>query len=166
MNHSIVSLFQCLTQGVYVVGVSHNDQSNAFTAAWVMQVSFNPLMLALSINPRHASYELLKQGKAFSINVLKKSQMELAAHYAQPASSDKLALVDWTPGHAGIPLLNDAMAWFECDLAGEWPAGDHRIVLGQVVNGKILDAAAEPMTYRDTGALDGAAALFPNTFIP
>jgi flavin reductase (DIM6/NTAB) family NADH-FMN oxidoreductase RutF len=46
-----------------------------------MQVSFDPLRLALSINPHHSSYRLLKEGQAFSVNVLKKGQLELAAHY-------------------------------------------------------------------------------------
>lgn len=164
MNDSLAALFQRLTQGVYVVGVAHGEQHNAFTAAWVMQVSFNPLMLALSINPHHSSYGLLEQGKAFSVNVLKKGQLELAAHYAEPASADKLALVEWVPGRSGVPLLNDAMAWLECEVAGECQAGDHVLVLGRVINGKLLDAAAEPMAYRDTGAMDGAAALFPEAF--
>ena len=54
MSGSIAALFQRLTQGVYVVGVAYGELRNAFTAAWVMQVSFDPLLLALSINPRHS----------------------------------------------------------------------------------------------------------------
>ena len=56
MSDSIAALFQRLTQGVYVVGMAHRELRNAFTAAWVMQVSFDPLLLALSINPHHSSY--------------------------------------------------------------------------------------------------------------
>jgi len=52
------ALFKRLTQGVYVVGVAHGEKRNAFTAAWIMQVSFDPLLLALSINPQHSSYQL------------------------------------------------------------------------------------------------------------
>ena len=85
MTGSIAALFQRLTQGVYVVGVAHGEVRNAFTAAWVMQVSFDPLLLALSINPHHSSYGLLKKSRAFSVNVLKKGQLELAAHYGRPA---------------------------------------------------------------------------------
>lgn len=164
MNNSIASLFQRLTQGVYVVGVAHGELRNAFTAAWVMQASFDPLMLALGINPHHSSYRLLEQGRAFSVNVLKKDQMSLAAHYGGPASGNKLAASDWRPGRTGAPLLDDALAWFECEVASECPAGDHRLVLGRVIDGKLLDATAEPMAYRDTGAMDGAAALYPATF--
>ena len=78
MKGSMAALFQRLTQGVYVVGVAHGEIRNAFTAAWVMQVSFNPLLLALSISPHHSSYGPLKESRAFSVNVLKKSQLDLA----------------------------------------------------------------------------------------
>jgi flavin reductase (DIM6/NTAB) family NADH-FMN oxidoreductase RutF len=158
------SLVQRLTQGVYVVGVAHGEARNAFTAAWVMQVSFDPLLLALSINPRHSSYGLLKQSQAFSVNVLKNNQMELAAHFGRPARADKLALMDWTTGRAGTPLLREALAWFECQVVSEHPAGDHVLVLGRVVDGKLVVSEAEPMTHRETGAMDGASALFPDGF--
>ncbi len=164
MSDSIAALFQRLTQGVYVVGVAHGETRNAFTAAWVMQASFDPLLLALSINPRHSSYGLLKLGRVFSVNVLKKGQLELAAHYGRPARADKLASMDWTTGRAGAPLLREALAWFECQVVGEHPAGDHVLVLGKVIDGKLLDSKAEPMAYRETGAMDGASALFPDVF--
>ena len=161
MSDAITDLFQRLTQGVYVVGVAHGEMRNAFTAAWVMQVSFDPLLLALSIHPHHSSYGLLKQSRAFSVNVLKQDQMELAEHFGRPAGADKLASVEWTTGRTGAPLLPAALAWFECQMVDEHPAGDHVLVLGKVIDGKLLDVKAEPMTYRETGVMDGASALFP-----
>ena len=164
MSDSIAALFQRLTQGVYVVGVASAELRNAFTAAWVMQVSFNPLLIVLSIDPHHSSYRLLKENRAFSINVLKKGQLALAEHFAQPSSTDKLAGQRWTTGRMGLPLLREALAWFECRLVDEHPAGDHMLVLGSVVEGKLLDVEAEALSYRETGAMDGASALFPDVF--
>src|SRR6476619_2152116 len=164
MGGSVAALFQRLTQGVYVVGVAHGQVRNAFTAAWVMQVSFNPLLLALSINPHHSSYGLLKEGRAFSVNVLKKGQLELASPYGGRASPDKFALLEWTMNRIGVPLLLESLAWFECQVVGEHPAGDHVLVLGKVIDGKLLDSKAEPMAYRETEAMDGASALFPAVF--
>ena len=155
MGNSVAALFQRLTQGVYVVGVAHGEARNAFTATWVMQVSFDPLLLALSINPQHTSYALLKQGGAFSVNVLKKGQS---------ARADKMAATTWTAGRTGAPLLRECLAWFECQLVSEHRAGDHILTLGKVIDGKLLDSGAEPMTYRETGAMDGASALFPDIF--
>ena len=164
MDNSIAALFQRVTQGVYVVGLAHGQARNAFTAAWVMQVSFDPLLLALSINPQHSSYALLKQGGAFSVNVLKKGQLDLAAHFSQAARADKLASIAWTEGRTGAPLLQGCLAWFECRLVSEHLAGDHVLALGRVIDGRLLDAEAEPMIYSETGALDGASALFPDAF--
>ena len=161
MSGSIAALFKRLTQGVYVVGVASGETRDAFTAAWVMQVSYDPLLLALSINSNHSSYRLLKEGRSFSVNVLKKGQLDLADHYGRRAGADKLALTDWTTDRTGLPLLRDALAWFECQVVSEHPAGDHLLVLGKVIDGKLLDAEAEPMCYRETGTMDGASTLYP-----
>jgi flavin reductase (DIM6/NTAB) family NADH-FMN oxidoreductase RutF len=164
MSSPIATLFKSLTTGVYVVGVAHGEVCNAFTAAFVMQVSYDPLLLALSINPRHSSYGLLKQGGAFSVNVLKKGQLELAALFGGRASASKLASTEWTPGRTGVPLLQRSLAWFECQVVGEHRAGDHMVVLGKVIDGRLINSNAEPMIYSDTGAMDGSAALFPADF--
>ncbi len=139
MSAAIADLFQRLTQGVYVVGVAHREVRNAFTAAWVMQVSFDPLLLAMNIHPSHSSYKLLKQSRASSVNVLKKDQMELAAHFGRPTGAEKLASVEWTTGRTGAPLRPAALAWFECQMVDEHPAGDHVLVLGKVIDGNLLD---------------------------
>jgi flavin reductase (DIM6/NTAB) family NADH-FMN oxidoreductase RutF len=65
----------------------------------------------LSINPDHSSYLLLKEGRSFSVNVLKKGQLDLADHYGRSTRADKLALMDWTTDRIGLPLLREALAW-------------------------------------------------------
>ena len=164
MSDSIAALFQRLTQGVYVVGVARGETRDAFTAAWVMQVSYDPLLLALSINANHSSYRLLKEGRVFSVNVLKKGQLVLADRYGRPDRGDKLASTDWTNDRIGPPLLREGMAWFECKIVDEHPAGDHLLVVGRVIDGKLIDPEAEPMCYRETGAMDGASTLYPHVF--
>ena len=131
MNDSMAALFQRLTQGVYVVGVAHGEVRNAFTAAWVMQVSFDPLLLALSISPQHLSYALLKQGRAFSVNVLKQGQLELAAQYGRPARADKLALTEWTTGRAGAPLLREFSGLVRMPGGGRTPGRRPRAGAGK-----------------------------------
>ena len=164
MSGSVAALFQRLTQGVYLVGVAHAERRNVFTAAWVMQVSFGPMLLALSINPRNSSYALLQEGRAFAVNVLKTSQLDLAEQYGRPGHADTWRSAEWTTSGLVLPLLREALAWFECEIVGEYPAGDHALVVGKVIDGKLLDSEAEPLSYRQTGAMDGASALFPDAF--
>jgi flavin reductase (DIM6/NTAB) family NADH-FMN oxidoreductase RutF len=162
----IAELFHRLTYGVYVVGVAYGQRRDGFTAAWVMQVSFEPLLLALSINPDNASYELLHTGGGFTANVLKQGQLELARRFGTRSGrdQDKLAGTRWRPGRNGAPILEDALAYFDCELTGRMRAGDHELVLGWVVDGAILAPGATPLTYADTGDMDGSSALYPREF--
>jgi flavin reductase (DIM6/NTAB) family NADH-FMN oxidoreductase RutF len=159
----IAALFHRLSYGVYVVGVAAGDRRDGFTAAWVMQTSFDPLLLALSVNPDNASYELLHGGGGFTVNVLKQGQLELARRFGTRSgrNEDKLAGVRWKPGRTGAPILEQALAYFDCELTGRHRAGDHELVLGRVVDGTILDPAAAPLTYADTGDMDGSSPLYP-----
>jgi flavin reductase (DIM6/NTAB) family NADH-FMN oxidoreductase RutF len=161
----IAALFHRLSYGVYVVGVAAGDRRDGFTAAWVMQASFDPLLLALSINSSNASYELLHAGGGFTVNVLEQGQLELARCFGTRSgrNEDKLAGIRWRPGRTSAPILEQALAYFDCELAGRHRAGDHELVLGRVVDGKILDQGAAPLTYADTGDMDGSADLYPTS---
>ena len=162
----IAELFHRLTLGVYVIGVADGERRDAFTAAWVMQVSFDPLLLALSINPGNASYPLLHAGRGFTVNVLKKGQLELAKRLGTRSGRDldKLAGLEWRAGRNGAPILEDALAYFDCELGATMSTGDHELVVGRVIDGRLLARDAAPMAYADTGGMDGSSALYPPGF--
>lgn len=164
--NEIAELFHRLTLGVYVVGVAHVERRDAFTAAWVMQASFDPLLMAVSINPTNASWSILEASGAFAVSVLKQGQLELARHFGTQSAraQDKLAAIAWLPASNGAPVLKEALAYFECELTERVRAGDHELAVGRVIGGRILDQAATPMAYAETGAMDGSAALYPTSF--
>jgi flavin reductase (DIM6/NTAB) family NADH-FMN oxidoreductase RutF len=166
MSDPPVELFRRLTNGIYVIGVAHGEQRDAFTAAWLTQVSFDPLLVALSINPSHASFPILVAAGAFAVSILGHGQLELARHFGTQSgwAVDKLAGQRWQAAHGGAPVLLDALAYLECRVVGRHAAGDHELVLGQVVGGRLLAPEALPMTYAETGDLDGSAALYPSAF--
>ncbi len=162
----IPSLFRQLSLGVYVIGVAHGRRRSAFTAASVMQISYSPLLVLVGVNPEHAAYRLMRGGSSFAVSVLKQDQRDLARHFGTQSArpDDKLAGHPWHPGRRGAPILDNALAFFDCETAGEWPAGDHRIILGEVVDGGIQDAGASPLLYSKTGDMDGSGTLYPLTF--
>ncbi len=164
--NEISELFHRLTAGVYIVGVAEGTNRDGFTAAWVMQASFDPLLLALSINPTNASYQLLHAGGGFTVNVLRREQLDLARRFGTRSGrdEDKLAGIPWRPGRRGAPILQAALAYFDCDLAGSMPAGDHELVLGRVTDGQLLDRRSIPLAYADTGDMDGSSTLYPSKF--
>ena len=162
----IADLFHRLTLGLYVVGVADGERRDAFTAAWITQASFEPLLLALSVNRENASYPIMRAGRSFTVNVLRKGQLDLARGFGTRSGrdQDKLAGVPWHAGRLGAPILDDALAYFECELAATLPAGDHELVLGRVIDGRILAPGAAPMTYAETGEMDGSRDLYPHRF--
>jgi flavin reductase (DIM6/NTAB) family NADH-FMN oxidoreductase RutF len=162
----IADLFRRLTFGVYVVGVADGERRDAFTAAWVVQTSFEPLLLGVSVNPQNASYPILRAAGSFTVNVLRQGQIELARRFGTRSGrdEDKLSGVRWHAGRGGAPILDDTLAYFECELGATLPAGDHELVLGRVIDGRILAPAAAPMTYAETGEMDGSRELYPRRF--
>ncbi len=164
MQQEIAALCRRLTSGAYVVGVAHGGRRNAFTAAWIMQVSFDPLLLALAIHPEHASYPLLVESGAFAVSVLERGRLDLARDFGTRSGRDvdKLAGVRWRAAGSGAPVLEESVAFFDCRVVSRHPAGDHEIVVGRVVDGGLLRPAAAPMLYVETGDLDGSEELYPD----
>ena len=164
--NEIATLFRRLTSGIYVVGAAHGGRRNAFTAAWLMQVSFDPLLVALSINPSHATYPMLVESGGFAASVLGQGQLDLAHRFGTRSGrhEDKLAGVAWRPGRSGAPILEEAVAFLECEVTDHLPAGDHRLVVARVLGGRVTRPGVSPLTYADTGEMDESGGLYPARF--
>lgn len=148
-----------ITHGVYVISVANGKEQNAFTAAWVMQVSFNPPLLAFSVNPEHYSYQLLKAGGVCTVNVLGQEHLAIAAHFGQAGVKEKMTKYRWQSGNRTAPVLCDALAYFECKLSHFSDAGDHKIAVCEVVAASELNSGW-PLLYSQTGNMDGSSGLY------
>jgi flavin reductase (DIM6/NTAB) family NADH-FMN oxidoreductase RutF len=147
-----------ISHGVYVVGVGTGERQNAFTAAWVMQVSFNPLLLAISINPAHYSYQLLQDSGVCTVNVLGRDQFTLAEHFGRSAK-DKMAGFQWRQAETGAPILSESLAYFDCRVSHYADAGDHKIAVCEVLAAATLNPG-RPLLYSQTGDIDGSSKLY------
>ena len=142
-----------IPHGVYIVGVAHDGQLNAFTATWLTQVSFTPPLVALGIKKDSHSFEMIKHGRVFSVSLLGKDQKPIAERFVKPATvvGEKLKEVRHRVGKTGAPVLEDAIAYFECEvreIANH--LGDHAVVIGEVVEAGVhRDEPA--LTLMDTG---------------
>ena len=152
------AFFKQISLGVYVVGVSDGEHQNAFTASWVMQVSFNPPLLAISINPENYSYQLLQAGGVCTVNVLGQDQYPVAEHFGRSAK-DKMAGFQWQKGKTGAPILSDSLAYFDCQVSHYTDAGDHKIAVCKVIAAARLNEG-NPLLYDQTGDMDGSSELY------
>ncbi len=152
------NLFKYISHGVYVIGVSDGVHQNAFTAAWVMQVSFKPPLLAISINPEHYSYQLLLASGVCTVNVLGEEQFAIAEHFGR-SDRDKMTGFQWQVDTTGAPILSTSLAYFDCQVSHYTDAGDHKIVICKVTAAANLHKG-HPILYQQTGDMDGSADLY------
>lgn len=109
------------------------------TAAWVSRVSWNPPLIAVAIAPTRYTYQLIKEFKAFAIHVVSRSLEKAAMEVFGSLSGrdvDKFSVAGITPAKAKsvkAPVIPTAPLILECKLVAEYPAGDHIIVVGEVV---------------------------------
>ena len=142
-----------IPHGVYILGVKQGDQVNAFTATWLTQVSFTPPLIAVGIRRDSHSFLMVQQDKVFALSFLGKGQKAIAEHFVKPATviGEKLKDVPHRLGTTGAPILEEAIAYVECQVREIANAhGDHALVIGEVVEAGILKD--EPaLTLMDTG---------------
>jgi flavin reductase (DIM6/NTAB) family NADH-FMN oxidoreductase RutF len=161
MNEPLSALLKHINSGVYIIGVSNGEQQHAFTAAWVMQVSFRPPLLAISVNPHNHSYQLLQAGGVCSVNVLNHQQLAVAEHFGRTDLPDKMVGFVWQQDRTGAPILAAALAYFDCRVSHYADAGDHKLVFCEVVAAQKLHDG-KPMLYGQTGDMDGSSKLYPS----
>jgi flavin reductase (DIM6/NTAB) family NADH-FMN oxidoreductase RutF len=147
------TLLRKIPHGLYIVGVAHNGQLNAFTGTWLTQASFTPPRIVLGVRKDSGSFEMLKQSRVFSVSLLRKDQQSVAEHFVKPSRlvGEKLKDVPHHLGRTGAPVLDDAIGYLECEvreIANEH--GDHAVVVGEVVEA-VLRRDEPALTLMDTG---------------
>jgi flavin reductase (DIM6/NTAB) family NADH-FMN oxidoreductase RutF len=142
--------FAALVHGVYVVTTRVGEKINGMTAAWVSQVSLKPPLVMVSIAPPRYTYTLIKESGVFAINVLASDQVELAKRFGFKSGRkvDKCAGLDWIQAASGAPVLPQAHAYLDLKLVHTFPAGDHTLFVGEVVEAKILHPDSRPLVFK------------------
>jgi flavin reductase (DIM6/NTAB) family NADH-FMN oxidoreductase RutF len=140
---------KAILHGVYIVTTRTKEKINGMTAAWVSQVSLQPLMLMVSIAPARHTHRLIKESGYFAINTLSEDQKDLAKHFGFKSGRnvDKFEGISFSDAPKGSPVLSDALAFFECQLSDSFKAGDHTLFVGKVTAAKILKKDKNPLIF-------------------
>jgi flavin reductase len=126
------NLMQRHPAGVSVVTVDLEGERLGLTVASLVSVALEPPLVAISIARQAALHELLRSAGGFAVSLLGAGQIELARHFARGVPPIVLWHgIDKRDGVRG-PLLDGALGWLECELAGEHEAGDHTLFVGRV----------------------------------
>jgi flavin reductase (DIM6/NTAB) family NADH-FMN oxidoreductase RutF len=153
--------------GVYAIGSVDEREANVMVADWVMQVSFEPRLVAVVLERDSSTLGRIRAAGCFSVNLLtaEPDSLRMAMQFVQPADASKvegrsdaaagqhhrkLDGIEYTRTSRGLPLLDEALMWLECDMESISDLGDHVLVVGRVLDGRVVNSA-EPMTTAYTG---------------
>lgn len=119
-----------------------DGQRAGLTANSFSSVSLDPPMVLWSLARTASSASVFRDAEYFAINVLAASDAALSTHFAQ-SGADKFSAVAerFTPGLGGAPVLQGAVATFECHSRHRYYGGDHIIVIGVVERYRHTDLA-------------------------
>ena len=134
---------------VAVVSVELEGQAIGITVGSLVSLSLEPPLVGISIGRQQAAHELIRGAGGFAVTLLSGEQEDAARHFARGAPPIVLwEQVRRRPGRFA-PLLDDGLGWLECSLWAEYPAGDHTIFVGEVVEAEV-GGSGRGLVYRES----------------
>ena len=148
MKEKWLNAFGKMTYGIYVLTSAYREHINGMIASWVSQISYEPPLIVVAVHPNRYSHHLIEKGGVFALHVLSNSQADFVVRFKGPDAKTKFSGLDWTTGKTGCPILEDCIAYLECELKFHYRPGNHSLFIG-----KVLDAggsvAGVPLTTMD-----------------
>lgn len=128
-----------------VDGVDHAMTANAFTS-----VSMTPPMVLVCVEQEARFHDAVLASGRWGVSVLDATAQGASTWLATrgrplPGQLDRVAHVRGE--HTGVALLQQALSWLECRTVQVVAAGDHSIVVGEVLACVLADSDAGALLY-------------------
>ncbi len=123
------------------------------TANWLTQAAFDPPMVVVAIENTSRTIGMVRDSHYFAVNLLLKGQRDLAGKLGRSSDQapQKLKGIKTKPAPvSGVPVLVDCLGWVECRVVATLPAGDHTLVLGEIVAAGV-EHDGEALTLDEAG---------------
>ncbi|HVT45195.1 MAG TPA: flavin reductase family protein [Thermoanaerobaculia bacterium] len=130
--------------GVTVVTTEHQGILFGMTVASFASLSLDPPMLLVCLETSVKTLEAIVQSGRFGVSILRDTQEAVSAQFAS-RTDDRFAGIAIRRGELGVPLLAESLATIECLLHKEVQAGDHSIVIGDVMHATLHEG--QPLVY-------------------
>ena len=138
-----------IVHGVAIITTCVNGKPYGMAAAWVTRASNEPYLVSVSVWKENLTHEKIQKSGVYAINILDESKKHLAIHFGRHPGRDvnKFEQIVYRKGKSGSPILYmDAVAYVDCQVIKAIEAGDHTILLGQVLQAEIM-RPHHPMIY-------------------
>ena len=143
------ALYQ-IGSGLYVLTTREGDRDNGCIVNTVMQVTSTPPLVAVAVNKRNYTCELIKKTGMLNINSLAEgTPFEVFRHFGYQSGRDTDKFAGCTPGRSGnglIVLPRHAAGFISLAVERELDLGTHIQFLCTPTEGRLL-SDAETVSY-------------------
>lgn len=138
-----------VASAVFVLTARVGEETGGLTATSVCPVSSEPPLVLVSVNREATIERLISESGAFAVNFLSDEQHRIARLFTGSdfAPEERFAEGRWQALATGSPVLDGALASFDCLVERQLAHGSHTIFFGRVVASLSLDQ--ECLIYRD-----------------
>jgi 3-hydroxy-9,10-secoandrosta-1,3,5(10)-triene-9,17-dione monooxygenase reductase component len=100
---------------------------NSFTS-----VSLDPPLVLFCAAKSSSTWPRIETSGKWAANILDEDGEEVCRLFAEKGA-DRFARIAYTLGRSGSPILEDALAFVDCETIDKHDAGDHVIVVGRII---------------------------------
>jgi flavin reductase (DIM6/NTAB) family NADH-FMN oxidoreductase RutF len=109
-------------------GAPHGITINSFTS-----LSLDPPLVMVAIDRACSFLNTFESSGHYVVNILAETQRDLSVRFAE-LPEGRFTGVSWEPGTTGGPVIEGVLAVLECRTTQILDSGDHRVLVGEVVN--------------------------------
>jgi flavin reductase (DIM6/NTAB) family NADH-FMN oxidoreductase RutF len=140
------------TMGRYATGVTvataalPDGRRAGLTVNSFTSVSLDPPLVLFCLDNKGAALEVFAAATHYAINILSAQQEEVSRAFAKRGQSEErwqAAQLSLTA--SGTPQLDEALATIDCRISQRVVAGDHTILIGEVVGLEVREG--QPLLY-------------------
>ncbi|MEE2912737.1 MAG: flavin reductase family protein [Planctomycetota bacterium] len=120
----------------FVLTCQHEQFRDGIITTWVQQCSSDPPLLVVAITKGQPIEPLLRDARAFALCMVPNNDKRVQRLFGRSHNTedDPFLSLQIDRAETGMPILKDAIAWFDCKLAGHLsPDAECRLYLGEVV---------------------------------
>jgi flavin reductase (DIM6/NTAB) family NADH-FMN oxidoreductase RutF len=108
------------------------------TCNWVTQVSFDPKWVGVGVEQTAFSHELIEAGGCFALSLIDVEDRAIIRKFTKPVDVDLGAKTlngfPYVEKVSGAPILQQSVAYIDCELRERLVAGNHTFFVGEVVD--------------------------------
>jgi flavin reductase (DIM6/NTAB) family NADH-FMN oxidoreductase RutF len=135
--------------GVGVVTTVFLGMDHAMTANALTSVSLSPPLVLVCVETDSRFHEAIVETGFWAVSIMAESGRGRARWLSEKGRplEGQLLTVPYRRGVTGAPVLTEAVSSFECLTTAVYEAGDHHVIIGEVVALELADDPAAPLLY-------------------